>query len=203
MTRTPLSSGRLRWLVAGGYVLSWAIGLLVGGPSLLPDASSTEVELAFSGSTAVLVFAVLVHGVAAVFFAALGWTLPGRGAHPLARALACLAAALSLLQLVGEVLMVVVPDSVDAGAAWVSITRVDGVKMLVLAGLIGAVLRGHGTGRRVLSVVSVVTMIALVVSGAGYVLLDPVVMEAASVSLPLLLIWVLVATAARSHRTMK
>lgn len=147
MTDIALSrTYRTRWSIAGGYVLCWIIGLLIGGPSLAPDAKAEEVQLAFAGSTSILAFAGLVHGVAAVLLASLGWALLSeramRGIFPLS----CAAAGLSLVQLVGEVILVSAPNALNAATVWEVISRVDGIKMLVLAWLVTA-FHGGRSGR--------------------------------------------------------
>lgn len=189
---------RTRWSLAVGYVLCWVVGLVIGGPSLSTGASTDQVERAFDGSGSILVFALLVHGVAAVLLAGLGWSL---ASGPLRRAglvLAIVAAVLSLVQLAGEVTLVVAPAALDAATAWDAVSRADGVKMLVLAGLIGVVL--SGMRRRVaLTVVSGLAIAALVASGVGYLFRVPVLAEATVASLPLLLLWVVVATVARER----
>lgn len=191
---------RTRWAIALAYVSCWIAGLLIGGPDLDAKASSEAVHLAFDGSSATLAFAILVHGAAGALLGALGWSLSyGRGKR-LIVTLAVVAAALSFMQLAGETVLVLAPGGVDAATLWESITRIDGVKMIVLAGLIAAVHGGALRGGAVSAVVAGVTALALVISGAGYLFVVPELMVAATASLPLLLLWSLVATARRSRQ---
>ncbi|MFC4430746.1 hypothetical protein [Citricoccus alkalitolerans] len=82
-----------------------------------------------------------------------------------------------------------------AAVVWEFIPRIDGVKMLVLAGLIAVVQRGNLPRRVALTALSAGACLALLLSGIGYLALNPLLMESAAASLPLLLIWALVATA--------
>jgi hypothetical protein len=79
-----------------------------------------------------------------------------------------------------------------AGEVFDAINRLDGVKMLVLATVIAtAELARRELGLpRWLSAAGVITSLALVASGVGYLALDGALASAAFVSLPLLLIWV-------------
>lgn len=186
------------WAIGAGYVLCWVVGLLIGGPSINHGSGSEEIQTAFSTSPGVLIQVVLVHGFAAAFLAALGLLLAsGTGGRYVLR-LAVAASVLSLVQLGGELALILVPIDIDAAAVWDAITRVDGVKMFVLAGFVAAVpLVGAGKPR-LLSVISAVTALALVLSGCGYLAVNPPLMASANASLPLLLIWVLAVTAART-----
>lgn len=188
---------RSGWVVAIAYVLCWIVGLLIGGPALEPAATAAEVEQAFAGSGSVLVFAALVHGVAAGLLVALGRSLAAAPLRTAAVTASWIAAVLSIGQLVGEVALIGAPGAVDASLVWQLVTRVDGIKMLALAALIIAVHRGRIRDRVTLTVVSAAAVIALLVSGSGYIGLEATLMQAATASLPLLLIWALVATAAR------
>jgi hypothetical protein len=181
-------------MVAGGYVLCWVVGLLIGGPDLEPDPDVAAITEEFAGSLGLVVFAVLVHGIAAVLLIVLGRFLALGRASDITWVLAVVAASLSFVQLGGEVVLVAVPTALPADSVWEVISRVDGAKMLVLACLIASV--HGGRGRVVLTVVSVVAVLALSVSGVGYLFLIPELMAAAVVSLPLLLLWVMVATSA-------
>lgn len=199
-TAQPRATGT-RWAIAIGYVLCWVLGLLIGGPSLPPEATAAEVTAEFTRSpAAVFTFAVLVHGVAAILLAGLGWSLAPRWMSRHMIAWACAAAALSLVQLAGETALVFRPVGPHAATLWEIIGRLDGLKMLVLAGLITVVHGGRSSRRTVLTVVSAVTVPALLISGIGYVVLLPALMSAATVSLPLLLLWALTATAALGQR---
>jgi hypothetical protein len=193
----PPWTKRTRWTIAIGYVLCWVVGLGIGGPSLTPHASAAEVTAAFAGSLTLLAFGVLVHGVAAILLALLGRSLASGRAKGAVFPLACAAAGLSIVQFVGEVSLVTLPSVPDAASVWEVITRVDGVKMLVLAALIAVVHGGRDRERVTLTIISAAAVLALLLSGIGYLVLLPELMSAATASLPLLLIWALAATAAR------
>jgi hypothetical protein len=189
-----------------GYALCWVVGLTLGGPDLLPDADAAAITGAFADAPAVAVFAILVHGVAAGFLVALGALLPPARRRLPSLLLAITAATLSLLQLVGELLLVSGAGAVDPVTVWTTITVADGVKMIVLAAWIAVVQVGHrrddaGSPWRapVVTCLSVATVLALVVTGAGYLVLSAGLMTAAYLSLPLLLVWVLAAAWVRSR----
>jgi hypothetical protein len=77
------------------------------------------------------------------------------------------------------------------------ISRVDGIKILVLAWLVAAFCGGRSGRRVALTIISAAAVQALLVFGIGDLTLMPALMSAANVSLPLLLIWALAAMAAR------
>ena len=79
-----------------------------------------------------------------------------------------------------------------AGALNEAITRMDGVKMLVLAGLglAGAGLARRGLLPRWLGYAGLALAVAITASGLGYLLLVSGLAAAALASLPLLLVWV-------------
>ena len=196
---TPASvslTARTRWTIACAYVACWVAGLLVGGPQVDPGAGSHALALAFSEQARVLVFAVLVHGVAAVLLALLGLALGSGPTRRLTVSLAATAAVLSFGQLAGEVSLVAGPRHAQASATWESVSRVDGLKMLVLAALVTAVWVGAAHRGRVLTAVSGLAVATLVLSGIGYVTVSTGLMALAGASLPLLLLWSLAATAA-------
>lgn len=188
-------TARTRWTIAITYVACWVAGLLVGGPQVDPRAAPDELAQAFSDETRVLVFAVLVHGFAAVLLVLLGLALGHGPTRRLVVALAATAAVLSFGQLAGEVSLVVGPHRAEASATWGSVSRVDGLKMLVLAALVAAVWVGATHTGRVLTAVSGLAVVTLLLSGAGYVTVSAGLMPLAGASLPLLLVWSLVATA--------
>lgn len=174
------------------------IGLSVGGPTIEPDATSEQVSEAFAGSSTTLTFAVLVHAIGAGLLVALGWSLASGRLGRMLKALAVAAAVLSLAQFVGEAALVLAPDLADASSVWQAVSRVDGIKMLVLAALIVAFHGGRVREHILLSALSTAAVIALLVSGVGYLTLTPTLMDAAVASLPLLLLWVIAATASRT-----
>ncbi|MEP7763822.1 hypothetical protein [Sanguibacter sp. 25GB23B1] len=202
---TSPAAGRTLQAVGVGYVLCWVVGLVLGGPDLLPDADAAQIRDATAASPTVTIFAVLVHGVAAVLLVALGARLPPSGRRAASLLLASAAAVLSLVQLTGELVLVSATESIDPVTVWTTITVADGTKMLVLAAWIAVVhgWRPRGTAAPALAplfvALSGATVLALVVSGAGYLTRSPGLMTAAYVSLPLLLVWVLAATQIRSR----
>jgi hypothetical protein len=172
MTRNfPLS---ISWLpvAAVAFTLVWLVGLAIPVPMVDVDASPA----AFAGhETELALQSLFVHGFAAVALLVVGWGL--------SRPLAIAAAGLSLVQWVLETAFAAGgPDGLMEAT-----NRLDGVKMLVLAGLIVA---GARIAPRWLRALAPVAAIALVVSAAGYGLLVPSLAAAAFVSLPLLLIWI-------------
>jgi hypothetical protein len=60
---------------------------------------------------------------------------------------------------------------------------------------------GHFRGRLTLTIVSAAASISLLLSGIGYLNLNAFLMEVTTASLPLLLIWALMATAERVSET--
>lgn len=107
------------WSVGAGYVLCWVVGLLIGGPSIEHGSNSGEIQAAFSASPGVLIQVLLVHGLAAAFLVLLGLVLrSGPGARHVP-GLAVAAGVLSLVQLSGELALIVVPaDGAGAFGRW-------------------------------------------------------------------------------------
>jgi hypothetical protein len=89
------------------------------------------------------------------------------------------------------------PGSGLAAALWQGLNMPDGLKMLCLAvwiGLVGLSVRGRaGLLPRWLRPVSLLAVLSLMLSGCGYLLSAAPLMQAAFLSLPLLLIWVVAA----------
>src|SRR5262249_23475021 len=146
----------------------------------------------------------LVEGAAAVALAgvvlALGRAARRHGTVALGRVVVIFglgAAALSLLQCALGLLLAgrLVPsgDADQAGAVFTLISRLDGVKMVMLASLAvagAAMALREGVLPRWLGYVAIALALALLVSGAGYLLLNSTLSLAAAVSLALLLAWV-------------
>src|SRR5829696_1033363 len=173
MTRNfAVAAPAFNWvrIAAVAFTLVWLIGLAVPVPMV--DVGASPAALA-GHETELALQSLLVHGFAAMALLVVGWGL--------SRPLAITAAALSLIQWVLETAFAAGgPDGLIEAT-----NRLDGVKMLVLAGL---VLAGARVAPRWLRVLAPVTAVALVVSAAGYGLLVPSLAVAAIVSLPLLLI---------------
>ena len=193
---TRFRSARARWAVATAFVMAWVVGLVIGGPDLGPEASPWDVGQRFSDQHRVIASSVVVHGVAGVLLVLLGLALGSGRTRRTTVVLASIAAVLSIDQLAGEIGLALDPHRAGAVALWEMLSRVDGAKMLVLAALVASVWRG--SVRRVpgFSVVSCLAVVALVLSGVGYLTLTAGLMAAAAASLPLLLLWSLTATSA-------
>jgi hypothetical protein len=186
------------------YVVAWVAGLAVWPSNLAVSASDAKVVDSYSSHEAAAVTQyLLVEGLAGIALAfvvlALGQAARQRGAERLGRAALIVglgAATLSVIQAVLGVVLAgsAVPDgdADRAGFLFDLINRLDGVKMLALAALaiagIGLVRRG--VLPRWLGYTGALLAGALAVSGAGYLLLNRTLAEAAAVSLVLLLVWV-------------
>ena len=206
---TPLAAPTLEiqrtlWVWCGVYVSAWVSGLLVGAPEVTPNDSSASIAEAYATSPSVLVNAALVHGLAAVALYGMSTLLGSERMRKATRGAGLATLVLSLVQLAGEALLTfgLASDGaagvigLDSGQIWAAIQVIDGVKMLALAALAALVLIVLvGQTRRVLwtTLVSGATVLALLVSAAGYLTLIAPLMAAAYVALPLLLIWAVVA----------
>jgi hypothetical protein len=186
-------------------VAAWVVGLVIGPASLDVTAPGTAVVSAYAGQQGAAIAQVLLtKGVAAVALAVvvltLGQAARGRRSRRIARRIevAGLAAVvLSLVQCVHVVRLAgwVAPggDSSRAASLFQLISRIDGVKMLLLSILAGS---GMTLARRVGALLPrpafprVVLTAALAGGGFGYLLLSPALAWLAYVSLPLMLIWV-------------
>jgi hypothetical protein len=190
--------------VAGiAYATAWVLGLAVW-PSNLDVAASNVTVLATyrAHQGAAMTQYVLVEGVAAIALAvvviALGQAARPRGARGLglAAVVAGLSAvALSLVECALGLLLAgsVAPDreAARAGQLFDLINRLDGLKMVALAVLAVA---GVGLVRRAVlprwfGYIAALLAVALIASGAGYLLLDTTLTQAVFVSGPLLLVW--------------
>jgi hypothetical protein len=95
------------------------------------------------------------------------------------------------------------PAHVGASAdVFGAINRLDGVKILLLAALISTAVRARREldGPSWWSGIGLLAILALVVSGIGYLVLDDALAAAAFASLPLLLVWVAATAAILSRR---
>jgi hypothetical protein len=213
-SRSPITASA----VAGvAYATAWVLGLAVRPSNLDVAASNVKVLATYRAHQgAAMTQYVLVEGVAAIALAvvviALGRAARARDADRLGLAtlVAGLAAAvLSFVECALALLLVgsVAPDGDTnrAGRLFDLINRIDGLKMLALAVLAVA---GVGLVRRAvlprwLGYCAALLTIALIASGAGYLLLNTTLAQAAYVSGPLLLVWVTGAgiALARTHRS--
>ncbi|GAA5201935.1 hypothetical protein GCM10023322_82830 [Rugosimonospora acidiphila] len=202
--------------VAAGaaYTVSWVVGLLVAPASTAVGSSGRQVLAGLAGHEAAATAQyLLTEGAPAVFLAIVALTLAGAARRTLPRAARAAlatglsAAGISLVQCVlGVYLTGAVAPKGDAGTAgtltgWVD--HLDGVKMLVLAGLALSAAALSGPRRvlpRWLAPTGWATAAALVVSGVGYLFTIGALSAAAYLSLPLLLILV-TGTGIAPHRS--
>jgi hypothetical protein len=191
--------------VAGiAYTAAWLIGLAVWPSNLDVAASNVKVVATYSAHQgAAMTQYLLVEGVAAIALAVvvtgLGRAARRRGADRLgvATVVAGLSAvALSLAECALGLLLAgsAAPDGETgrAGRLFDLINRMDGVKMFALAAMAVA---GVGLVRRAvlprwLGYIAVFLAVALIASGAGYLLLNTTLAQATFVAGPLLLVWV-------------
>lgn len=183
---------------AGLFVIAWVVGLSLDGITVeVIDGVVVTTRYANAGIAQPL----LVHGLAAIALAALGFALGKILRSRLIPALACLAALLSLAQLACEV---VLADALARPEGWgVALILLDGAKMLVLATLMVTVLarsRRSGLVKFVLLPMTTIAAVAIALTGAGYLALSETLMRAAYVSLPLLLVWAIAAAATAEVR---
>lgn len=184
-----------------GYVLVWVAGLLIGVPEIPDGAETAEIWALLHGSGAFGVQAFLVHGVAGgllVAIVSVGSLLRMRRAgRPELGAIilwtGVVAGMVSLFQFVLELTLVqgwFGASAGNAGAIWQVVQTIDGLKMLALAGFVLAL--GYIGGEHLkfpawAQALAVTAALALVVSGVGYTFSLGSALEAATVSLPLLL----------------
>jgi hypothetical protein len=186
------------------YATAWVVGLAVWPSNLDVAATNREVVATYGAHRgAAITQYLLVEGVAAIALAVvvigLGRAARRRRAASLGRATLVAglsAAALSLAECALGLLLAgsVVPDgdADRAGRLFDLINRMDGVKMFALAAMAAA---GVGLVRRAvlprwLAYTAVLLTVALIASGAGYLLLNTTLAQAVFVSGPLLLVWV-------------
>ena len=223
MTATPVTdltapldasprSGSRRAVTAGtrgtltatiGYLVAWIAGLTVFASSTQVDANGGQVVRALAGHqfAAGLQYA-LTEGVTAlcliaVIWAVTGTTQPGR-ARPTIRLAALAATVVSLAECgLGLWLSAGLARPGEAGLAGAvndAITRLDGLKMVLLAVVAAAVavaVRDRTLPLpRWLSPLAAVLAVAIAVSGVGYLALSDAAASAAWVSLPLLIVFI-------------
>jgi hypothetical protein len=191
--------------VAGiAYSTAWVLGLAVWPSNLDVAATNAKVLATYRAhQLAAMTQYLLIEGVAAIALAvvvlALGQAARRRGAERLGVATVVaglIAAALSLAQCVLGLLLAgsVAPDGKtdQAGRLFDLINRMDGVKMFALAAMAvaGVWLVRRAVLPRWLGNTAALLVVALIASGAGYLLLNSKLAQAAFVSGPLLLVWV-------------
>ena len=204
-TRRRRTAASLSALAGAGYAAAWIISLSVGAPNPSVAAPGSKVVAAFAGrgGPALVQFA-LNEGIAAVALVVVV-TVIARAARRCGQARAGLAAAAfgtaaagvswAQLALGAWLFSALVPDrrTAAAGAVYHAITRIDGVKMFLLAAMalaISQVARKSRILPRWLAPMGVLLAAALLTSGIGYLLLAPGLASAVYVSGLLLLIFV-------------
>ncbi len=202
--RSPLS--KLSALAGIVFSLSWFIGLSVWsasaevtrtGEALLRHYSGHEtralVQFFFTEGLPALTLALVMAGLASRVRAS-GESLLGRVI--LASGLA--AATISLIQfLLGAFVCLVSVPAQDAAATKTAIdvlSRIDGVKMLIMTAFAFAAFRAIRTGKtglpRWLAWVAAALAVTIFLSGVGFLFLLDGLSIAAYASLPLLMVWV-------------
>jgi hypothetical protein len=195
------ASGRRLLTLAGltgiGYSLSWVAGLSIPAPSPKFTASGSAIVTALAGhGPAVITQFALTEGLPAIGLAivslALARAARQTGAARAARFAAIAgvtAAAISALQFALGVALAAASAPVAAHLLFETVNRLDGVKMLALAGL---GLAGAATAAlpRWLRGTGIALAAAITVSGVVYLLLLPGLALAAGPALILLLIFV-------------
>jgi len=192
-------------LAGVGYTAAWIISLSVGAPNPSVAAPGRQVVGAFAGrgGPALAQFA-LNEGIAAMALVAVV-TLVAHAAHRYGHARAGLAAGAFGIAVAGVswaqlalgtwLFTSLVPDRriATAGAVYHAITRIDGVKMFLLAAMALAISQLARSSRilpRWLAPLGILLAAALVASGLGYLLLAPGLAAAVYVSGLLLLTFV-------------
>lgn len=182
------------------YVATWVVGLLVFSSSTTVTTSGTALRDAYATHQGVLsVQFVLTQGVAAVLLGLVvsATAVRAGGINGVRMAIAGLGAVLVSLVECGLGLELAYVAAHDRSAEAVqalaeTLNRLDGAKMLLLAGL--AVAWAQPSWDFALPSwlrrVALVTGVALLASAAGYLLLDDTLALAAWASLPLLLVTV-------------
>jgi hypothetical protein len=222
LTTAPNGSWRAvivgaRWTLGAtiGYAVAWIAGLTVFSSSTQVTASGMQVVRALAGHQFVagLQYA-LTEGVTALFLITVVWGVTGIAQSGRARRVMRLAALVATVVSLAECglglwLSAGLARAGEAGLAGTvndAITRLDGLKMLLLA-LVATAAAVAISGRalplpRWLSPLAAVLAIAITVSGVGYLALSDAAASAAWVSLPLLIIVVTAAgvAAARLRR---
>ena len=182
------------------YTVSWIAGLAVAAPSPKLTASGASITAALAGHQAAVVaqFA-LTEGLPAVGLAVISIALAraarrsGAGHARVALVAGLAAALISLAQFVLGAILAAAASPAAAHLLYESVNRLDGVKMLALAGVAACFIATRNPAARQprwLAVTAVAMAVALVASGVTYVALANPLAWTAFVSGPLLLIWV-------------
>ena len=188
----PRSASR----AGGAYVAAWVVGLAAFGAGPAAGASTDEIAAWFADHRVTSALqAVLVHGVAAVALAAVLLVARRRAAVDRTTfAAGMTGVAASGVQLVLDLWRSLWSTGAATSTLVDAIDRIDGLKMLAFAVMIGAgtaAFRRAGRFGRPMAAIGVAAVAALVASGVGYLGVDGL-RGAAYASLPLLLVWVAV-----------
>jgi hypothetical protein len=193
----PFDAMAPRWPKVAGitYVGAWVVGLTAFGAGPAANASNAEVARYFADNRVVSAAqSLLIHGVAAVALYAVLVAATRTGVFSRrAQAAGLVAVGLSLAQCVLDLWRSLLSTGSTTTTLVHAIDRIDGVKMLALAVMIGASVAGlHRAGviGRRMAITGKAAAIALVVSGIAYAGAISSLLVAAELSLVLLLIWV-------------
>jgi hypothetical protein len=201
--RLPGRGGWRSYLPAAAgisYLAAWTIGLAAWPANLAINATGARVAATYEPQTAQAVAQyLLVEGVAGVMLGVvLGYTVLARShgrfvVQPKGAALlAAIAVVVSLTQcIIGLVLAAAAArhDTALSGELFALVNRLDGAKMLAVAGS-AALLAVNRPMARWLRVTAFLLALAITVSGLAYVTLSNALAWTAYVSGPLLLLWV-------------
>jgi hypothetical protein len=184
-----------------GYLAVWIIGLLAWPSNLAVDATNVQVATAYrvhSAQAAIQI--VLVEGLAGLLLGVVLWRLLTSATGTRWRAAAtatALAVLLSVAQSVLGLVLVAAASHLDitrSGVLYDVFNRMDGVKMLTLAGVAAYAATSRSSGLPVLArwlrAVAALTALALVLSGGTYLLLAGSAAWTVYLSGPLLLLWI-------------
>src|SRR3984957_1569264 len=212
-SRRAATAGTLGTMIATiGYPVAWIAGLSVLGSSTQVSADGMQVVRALAGHqfAAGLQYA-LTEGVTALFLITVIWSVTGNAQSGRARSAMRLAALVATVVSLAECglglwLSAGLARPGGAGLAGTvndAITRLDGLKMLLLAVVAtaaAAAIRSRTLPLpRWLSPLAAGLAIAIAVSAVGYLALSDAAASAAWVSLPLLIVFVTAAGAATAR----
>jgi hypothetical protein len=177
------------------YVGAWVVGLTAFGVGPGTNAADAEIARYFADHRALSTAqSLLIHGVAALALLVVLRTAQRSGRSTALASVGGLAAVgLSLLQCGLDVYRSVLSTGSTTAGLVHSIDRIDGVKMLALAVMIGASVRPFrrsGMIGRKMAATGTIAVPALVVSGIAYAGQVTGLLASAELSLALLLVWV-------------